>query len=113
MIINSSYWIGAAMASAASVLLLDSTHFAPWLGWRLVFGIGAALGLVVIFFRRWIPESPRWLVIHGRPEEAERIVASVESLIRPVIGAEHVDLSPTRIRMRSHTPWRQIWHAMP
>jgi MFS family permease len=113
LIINGSYWIGAAMASGAGVLLLDPTNIAPAIGWRLVFGIGAVLGLVVIFFRRWIPESPRWLIIHGRPEEAERIVAEVESAINPLGGADaQIELPPTRIRMRSHTPWRQIWNAI-
>src|SRR6187455_2215304 len=55
--INGSYWVGAAMGSGATVLLLDPNRFPVWLGWRLAFGIGAILGLVIIFFRRWIPES--------------------------------------------------------
>src|SRR5438477_2698270 len=78
LMINGSYWIGAALGSAATVVLLDPRWLAVWLGWRLAFGIGATLGLVVIFFRRWIPESPRWLMIHGRNNEAEKIVDEVE-----------------------------------
>ena len=66
LIINGSYWVGAAMGAAATLVLLDPRHIPIWLGWRCAFGIGATLGLIVIFFRRWIPESPRWLMIHGR-----------------------------------------------
>src|SRR5207249_11592289 len=69
LIINGSYWIGAALGAGATIVLLDPRWFPVWLGWRFAFGIGAMLGLAVIFFRRWIPESPRWLMIHGRSEE--------------------------------------------
>src|SRR6266700_357741 len=78
LIINGSYWVGAALGSAATLVLLDPRRLPIWLGWRFAFGIGATLGLVVIFFRRWIPESPRWLMIHGQNAEAERIVEEVE-----------------------------------
>src|SRR5438034_11269565 len=81
LMINGSYWVGAALGSGATVFLLDPARVPIWLGWRLAFGIGATLGLIVIFFRRWIPESPRWLMIHGRNDEAERIVAEVERKI--------------------------------
>ena len=74
LIINGSYWVGAAIGAAATLVLLDPRHIPIWLGWRCAFGIGAMLGLIVIFFRRWIPESPRWLMIHGRNQEAEEIV---------------------------------------
>src|SRR3954463_14309024 len=78
LMINGSYWIGAALGSGATVFLLDPKYFAISFGWRLAFAIGATLGLIVIFFRRWIPESPRWLMIHGRNPEAEKIVDQVE-----------------------------------
>lgn len=76
--INGSFWLGAALGSGATVLLLDPALFAPDLGWRLGFGIGAALGLTILALRRFIPESPRWLLIHGREAEAERIVSGIE-----------------------------------
>jgi predicted MFS family arabinose efflux permease len=87
------------------------------LGWRCAFGIGATLGLVVIFFRRWIPESPRWLMIHGRNAEAEEIVAKVEEKISggspaAVNACRYTEAPPTRIRTRTHTPWREIWDAI-
>jgi MFS family permease len=117
LIINGSYWIGAAMGAAATLVLLDPRYVPIWLGWRCAFAIGATLGLIVIFFRRWIPESPRWLMIHGRNPEAEVIVAEVERKIRganisAVTDRRHSDAWPTRIRTRTHTPWREIWDAI-
>ncbi len=109
--INGSYWIGAALGSGATLLLLDPRFLPVHLGWRLAFGIGALLGLIVIFFRRWIPESPRWLMIHGRNEEAERIVDEVERTITTATLPAH-EAPPTRIRTRTHTPWREIWHTI-
>ena len=117
LIINGSYWIGAALGAAATLVLLDPHRFPIWLGWRFAFGIGAALGLIVIFFRRWIPESPRWLMIHGRNPEAEQIVGEVERQIMgspkaAVINRGYSDLFPTRIRTRTRTPWHEIWDAI-
>src|SRR5216110_635593 len=113
LIINGSYWIGAAVGAAATLVLLDPRHVPVWLGWRFAFGIGATLGLIIIFFRRWIPESPRWLMIHGRNAEAEQIVGDVERMItlRPDTLPAH-DSPPTRIHTRTHTPWREIWNAV-
>src|SRR5438552_5945009 len=79
LIINGAYWIGAAVGAAATLVLLNPHYMPTWLGWRCAFGIGATLGLIIILFRRWIPESPRWLMIHGRNREAEVIVAEVEA----------------------------------
>jgi MFS family permease len=117
LIINGSYWVGAAVGAAATLVLLDPRRIPIWLGWRFAFGIGAALGLIVIFFRRWIPESPRWLMIHGRNDEAEKIVDDVERKILGAGGAAVSDrgyngLRLTRIRTRTHTPWHEIWDAI-
>jgi len=117
LMINGSYWVGAALGSAATIVLLDPRRLPVWLGWRCAFGIGATLGLVVIFFRRWIPESPRWLMIHGRNAEAEEIVDEVERRIMASHGAAvsdrgYNDAPPTRIRTRTHTPSREIWNAI-
>jgi len=117
LMINGSYWLGAALGAGATIFLLDPRRLPIWLGWRCAFGIGATLGLVIIFFRRWIPESPRWLMIHGRNQEAERIVGEVE---RRIVGSNaagitdpgYSDAPPTRIRTRTHTPWHEIWDAI-
>ena len=117
LMINGSYWLGAALGAGATIFLLDPRCLPTWLGWRCAFGIGAMLGLVIIFFRRWIPESPRWLMIHGRNQEAERIVGEVE---RRIVGPNaagitdpgYSDAPPTRIRTRTHTPWHEIWDAI-
>jgi MFS family permease len=113
LMINGSYWIGAALGSGATVVLLDPNRFPISLGWRFAFAIGATLGLIVIFFRRWIPESPRWLMIHGRNVEAEEIVDQVERrfVSDPETLPAH-DSPPTRIQTRTHTPWREIWNAV-
>ena len=117
LIINGSYWIGAALGAAGTLVLLNPNYVPIWLGWRCAFAIGAMLGLIVIFFRRCIPESPRWLVIHGRNDEAEQIVAEVERKIletnaAPITDPGYNTASPTRIRTRTHTPWREIWNAI-
>src|SRR5438045_7608860 len=100
------------MGAAATLVLLDPRYLPMWLGWRCAFGIGATLGLVVIFFRQWIPESPRWLMIHGRNHEAEQIVTEVERLVESTAREERSAMFQTRIRTRTHTPWREIWNAI-
>src|SRR5256885_739285 len=111
LMINGSYWVGAAAGSGATVVLLNPNYLPVWLGWRLAFGIGAILGLIVIFFRRWIPESPRWLLIHGRPAEAEQILDEVERAIPAHALIPH-DAPATRVRTRTHTPWAEIWQTI-
>src|SRR6266567_5681041 len=73
LLINGSFWVGAALGAAGSIVLLDPAVLAPDLGWRFAFLIGALLGLVIFVMRLWIPESPRWLMTHGRLDEAEAI----------------------------------------
>src|SRR5690348_2024253 len=113
LIINGSFWIGAAIGAAASIGLLDTGLIPISIAWRLAFGIGAVLGLIVIFLRHAIPESPRWLMTHGREPEAERIMLEIERR-----AAHHPELLPppspdarVRIRPRDHTPFHEIWHA--
>src|SRR6266403_1064300 len=118
LMINGSYWIGAALGAAATIVLLDPRYLPTWLGWRFAFGIGATLGLFVMFVRQWIPESPRWLMIHGRNDEAEEIVDEVERKIAAERGNSAVidrrcsDAPPMRIRTRTHTPWLEIWNTI-
>ena len=77
--INGSFWVGAAIGGAGSLVLLDAHWINADYGWRAAFFLGAAIGIPILFLRRVLPESPRWLMIHGRPREAEAIVGEVES----------------------------------
>lgn len=103
LVINGSFWVGAAIGAFGSIVLLDPAHIDPELGWRLAFMIGAALGLIIFLMRMWLPESPRWLMTHGRAEEAEKIVAGIEDgipgYVRPTKPLPRVRLVP-----RTHTP---------
>src|SRR5262249_27528205 len=80
LIINGSFWVGAAMGAVGSVIVLDPRVLPVSLGWRFAFVAGAVLGLVIIFVRRYLPERPRWLMTHGRLEEPDRILARIEGM---------------------------------
>lgn len=84
--INGSFWIGAAGGALLSVWLLDPNVLDPDMGWRLAFASGAVLGLVILFLRRFLPESPRWLMIHGKPREAEDVVEEIEARVAADTG---------------------------
>src|SRR4051794_1857337 len=88
LIINGSFWVGAAAGAAISLLLLDTSLVAANVGWRLGFAIGVVVAIAVLLVRQHVPESPRWLFIHGREEEAEGIVATIEEGIESDTGRE-------------------------
>ena len=112
LIINSTFWLGAALGAVATTIVLDPRIFPPWLGWRCAFGIGAVLGLVVLVFRQWVPESPRWLMTHGRQVEAEAVVREVEQKAAAGQPLEKISSDPVRIRLQHRTGLPEIWNAI-
>ena len=113
LVINGSFWIGAAIGAVCAIVLLDPAVIDPELGWRLSFLTGAALGLVVFVMRFWIPESPRWLMIHGQPERAHEIVREIESSVSAVSSDAPDQRLPTiKLTMRHHTPLAEVAHTL-
>jgi MFS family permease len=109
LLINGSFWIGAAMGAVSAIVLLDPAVIGPDLGWRLAYLTGACLGLVVFVMRMWIPESPRWLMIHGQPDRAHAIVDEIErSAIGKVQDHPQHAWPKIRLQMRHHTPLREV-----
>jgi MFS family permease len=113
LVINGSFWVGAALGAFASIVLLDSAVIDPDLGWRLAFLIGALLALVIFFMRLWLPESPRWLMTHGHVAEAERVVRGIE---QRVFADKHAvtagDLPRARLLARASTPLREVFDTI-
>lgn len=111
VIINGSYWLGAAGGALLTVPLLDNLPVN--IGWRVAFGMGVVLGLAILLVRRHVPESPRWLFIHGRDREAERVVDEVEERIEREEGIPLDEPSRSMtIHQRESTGFGQIAHTM-
>ena len=112
--INGSFWVGAALGAVVAVVLLNPALIPSDWGWRLAFLTGAILGVVVFFMRMWIPESPRWLAIHGREKEGEEVVEGIERRFKD----DGVELEPVpagksiRLRSRDHTPQAFFYNAI-
>jgi MFS family permease len=108
--INGSFWIGAAMGAGGAIAFLQPGTLPPDWGWRAAFGIGALLGLIIVWLRRYIPESPRWLLLHARAPEAEAVTAEVERRVARAAGAALPEPAGGRIRLAasSRTPMMRM-----
>jgi len=104
--INGSFWLGAAVGAAGAVLFLQPGRLPPDWGWRAAFGIGSLLGLGILALRRLIPESPRWLMLHARIDEAEAVLGEIERRVKEAAGMARLAVAEGRIRLASssHTP---------
>jgi MFS family permease len=113
LLINGSFWVGAALGAGGSIVLLNPAFIDPGLGWRLAFLIGALIGLIILLMRRWIPESPRWLMTHGFVDEADAVVRGIEAHFpRSARSAAAAPAARVKLRMRDHTPLREVAHAL-
>ncbi len=94
--INGSFWIGAALGAGLSLVLLDPRVLGPVLGWRAGFALGALLAIAILWVRRDVPESPRWLVAHGRADEARHVIEAIEAQVT----GQHGPLAPVTTQLR-------------
>jgi MFS family permease len=112
--VNGSFWVGAALGALGAVVLLQPGFLPPDWGWRAAFGIGAVLGLGILFLRQWIPESPRWLMLHARAEECETVICAIEERVLARPGTEPLAEMGARLRLvaASHTPILRMLRAI-
>jgi MFS family permease len=100
LIINGSFWLGTALGAALSIPLLNENLFSASLGWRLAFGLGAVLGFAILLVRRNVPESPRWMFIHGRAKDAEALVDDIEREVKESAGVSELKEPKKAIKVR-------------
>ena len=108
LLINGSFWIGAAMGAGGAIVLLNPNVIDPEIGWRLAFLIGTLIGLSILVMRHWVPESPRWLMTHGFVKEADAVVADIEKRLEPTTHVDTRKAPRVRLRMRDHTPLAEV-----
>jgi MFS family permease len=107
--INGTFWIGAAMGAGLSIVLLQPDWIGAHIGWRLAFLLGGVLGVAILLVRRHVPESPRWLIRHGRVAEADRIVAEIERQVGGTLPPVSANL---RMRALAAPGWGEIARLM-
>jgi len=110
--INGSFWLGAALGAALSLVLLDPRVLGPVHGWRAGFVLGGLLAVAILLVRRDVPESPRWLLTHGRADEAERIVRAIEAGVRAQHGALPTPTRTLTLMPRAAPSAAEVWHVL-
>jgi MFS family permease len=110
--INGTYWFGAILGSGATIVLLDPRVVDQRLGWRIAFGIGAVLAIAIVFVRRAVPESPRWLLTHGREAEAGRTMDAIEAVVAREMGTLSPPNGTLAIDTRRVHSLGDVWKTM-
>jgi len=106
--INGSFWVGAALGAGLSLWLLDPRVLGPVLGWRAGFALGALLAVAILLVRRDVPESPRWLMAHGRADEAEAIVQRIEAGVASQFGPLPAAVGHLTFSGGARPGWREV-----
>ena len=106
--VNGTWWLGTIVGSLASLLLLDPHVVDPRIGWRLTFVLGAVLAFAILFVRKTLPESPRWLMLHGRVHEANAVVACIER----AVGHRAPDTATLEIARPASSGLQAVLHVM-
>ena len=111
--INGSFWLGAALGALLAIVLLDTSLMSIGMGWRASFFLGGALAIIILFMRMFLPESPRWLVTHGRAAEGLAVVEGIEKDVRAQ-GHHLADYTGPKIALhaRTHTPLKEVFHVL-
>jgi len=113
LVVNGTFWGGAAIGALSALVVLNPATMDPEIGWRLAFIVGGALAFIVLLMRRALPESPRWLMLHGRPGEAVRVIEAIERQVEAERGPlPPPAYGPVRLSRRGHTEMREVLHAM-
>jgi MFS family permease len=106
--INGTYWLGTAVGALSTLVLLNPHVLPPWLGWRVCFGLGAVVGISILLVRRHVPESPRWLLLHGHQDVAEGLVSSIETEVAGAHGSLTAPSSTVRLQAGAGLDYRTI-----
>lgn len=111
--INGTFWAGGALGAVISLVVLSPALVDPEIGWRAAFVVGGGLSFIILLLRRLIPESPRWLMTHGRPEEADRIVRRIEDAVASRHGVlPPAQYGPIQLHRRDHISIAEVVSVM-
>src|ERR1700761_2907006 len=114
LVVNGTFWVGASLGAVASILLLHGHALPAATGWRYAFGVGGTLGAAVLVLRLYVPESPRWLMLRGHEDQANKVVCDIEEKVsRGNPGSLPApEGKKLKITVRDHTPMKEIFGNM-
>ena len=112
LVVNGTFWVGASLGALAAMFLLGNHGIPQAMGWRYAFGVGGTLGLLVLLLRLQVPESPRWLMLRGKEDEADRIVKDIEAKVGKGKKLDAPEGDKLKLAVRDHTPIKEIFKSM-